>query len=483
MAAKIFRTSSGDSLSRPHRQFTLTASCTVFAAIILAHAALLPLSRWQGDEYANFDLLRQQGWSFVVFRLLHWAARPWSEAWLMLYGVAANAAHRPLAGRFDALLWAALAAACLVPAWFGAETRRDDAGRRGIRLAFGLALFALFLLGHSICEVFLWPAGAAAYLPTLAGACWLFWCVADGLPGHRAGAAAALLLAAGSSEVGIFLVLIFAAGITLAGRDRRTGLLWLLPALLVALTDLWVLLHTRIGTIEILGPESVYVHHVWPSLRAAAPGFFLDLVSSGADMPTTTDIASHVAADILVLIGARWCLASARPEPARQRALFAFCASLLIACYATRAAAFYQFGELCCERHEIMRQCLILLALAAAGAGSAARWPPRIARGAFCLSPLLAATILLAVPRAPDLLQAYRLAPRSIAARAQTWESGERPGDGAMTMVLTPPGRLLHGLGGFDPGTYRLGKDTPWHLRGVMQYFGKQSLTIVVSPG
>jgi len=458
-----------------------TAACVVFATIILAHAGLLSLSRWQADEYLDFAFQRQFGWHYVVGRYWTWSARLWSEMLLALYGAAVNAAHRPLAARCDALLWAGLAVACLGPAWFG--SRAQAAAARARRLALGLALFAFFLLGHGITEVFYWPAGAIAYIPTLAAATWLFWCVADGVAGRRVSAACALGLAAGSSEVGIFLVIGFSA-LALAWRKRAEVLSapWLLPGVALACLDFWIVLHGRVGKIEILGPDSAYVHHAAASLGAALPGFLLDIVSSGRDVIVPGEIATHVAADLLLLLGG-WCLAgSGGGAPDRGLLLLPLALALLVAAFATRAAALYQFGTICCERHETMRQCFIVLALLAIGLWAGKRWPPHHVLGTFAPAPLVVASLVLGVPRVPDLAADYRVVPRALAARARTWQSGLGADSDAMTLVIDPNGVLIQGGGGFSPGVYRLGKDTLWYNRGVMAFFGKKVLTVVLPP-
>ena len=89
---------------------------------------------------------------------------------------------------------------------------------------------------------------------------------------------------------------------------------------------------------------------------------------------------------------------------------------------------------------------------------------------------MLAAILLLFAPRAPLLAGEYALTARTESARARTWESGLAPGD-AMTLFQEPVGKLIKG-DGLTPGTYVLTKDTGWTALGVLEFFGKKTLTI-----
>ena len=362
------------------------------------------------------------------------------------------------------VLWAGLACACLVPAWRARAHRLP-------RVLAGLSLMALFLVGHSVTEVFYWPAGGLSYLPTLAGAVWLFWLLLDGLGTQvrrQMAAGIALFIVAGSSEVGIFTSLSIAVciGCVQSGAPWRQSL-WLLPGVAVALVDLVLVLHGRVGTIEGDGADPLVLHHGVAALLRAVPDFVGDLgrpdLPGGAAPSTPLSIASRV----LILCGAHWIFGNTR---AAGRVLPAFGAALLLAAFASLASGYFQFGRLCCARHDTMRACFITLALAAFGAA----WPhTRPNAGAVAWA---AAVLLLFVPAAPALLADYRSMDKAISARAQTWASGTSPGD-TMVFIIDPLGRIMSGCG-FTPGFAAVSPDLAWWKLGILAFFGKRSVSI-----
>ena len=432
--------------------------------VILAYAALLPRARWQGDEYMVFGLLRQGGWNYFLHWYLTWSPRLVSDVLYGLYGVTVLAMHRPLAGTCMAVLWAGLACACLAPAWrVGAN--------RPLRLVVGLGLFALFLVGHSVTEVFYWPAGGLSYVPTLAGTVWLFWLLLDGLGTQirrHVTAGLALLVIAGSSEVGIFTAFSIAA--CLAGVQWRAPwrrIAWVLPGVAVAAVDLAFVLHGRVGTIEGATFDPLVLHHAGAAALRASAAFAADLVRpdlpGGAALSAPLSLASR----LFIFLGAHWAFAKTR---AAGPVLPAFGAALLLAAYASLASGYFQFGRLCCARHDTMRACYITLALTALGA-ALPRYRPNAAAVAWA-----AAVLLLFVPTVPALLADYRSMDRAIAARAQSWASGASAGD-SMVFVIDPPGRLMNGCG-FTPGPAKAGPDLVWWKQGILLFFGKRTASI-----
>jgi hypothetical protein len=461
-------------------RLTCKVSCWICSAVILAHAGLLVRSHWEYDEYLAIGRQRLEGWRWVVGLYWGWSGRVISDALFGAYGAAVNAVHQPLAVWFGALLWLLLGACCLGPAWLG------NRAMRWRRMAMAFALLALFLLGHGVNEVFYWSAAALAYLPTLAGACWLFWCVVDGLEERRIGAALALVLIAGSSEVGLLLAGAFAGLMilrVLAGglRSPLVDVVCVLPGLCVALADAVVVMRSRGLTAELLGPAGATFHHPLASLVAAGPAFFVDAVAGEAGSALWPAAVGHVVSYLLVMLGARWCLGQERRMAAYTPYLPVLAWAFVIAGFASEVGAFYQFGEPCCERHETMRQCFLMLGFAAIGAWWGAVWPPEKGVGVAAAGPLMAAVVLMAVPRMPELLPEYRMIPLAMKARKVTWRSGMQAGPGEMVFVDAPDGRLISGAG-LPIGTYQFDRDTGGGGWAVMKFFDKRVLR-VVAPG
>lgn len=466
-------------VAKNDRQILLYGASAALLGVVLAYGRLITLSRWQADEYLDFAFLRQFGRQFELYRLLHWSPRPWSEALFMIYGAAVNHFHRPLAGSFACMLWGLLALPCLAPAWLGAP----DRAARPVRLLLGMAILAACLVGHPVAEVFYWPAGSVAYIPTLAAAIWLFWRVLDGIEGdvtRPLTAGAAVVLAAGCSEVGLFLALCFTGCAALWGvREGVRKLWWLLPGLIVSATLASLLLRGRVGTTE-MADTAHTAHHAGASLLAALGPFLRDLGAGNEEAATPTGVLTTLACRALLLAGTRWCLSGQPTQAARRPGAYlpALAAALLLAAFATLAAAYYQFGTSCCQRHETMRQCFIALAFICLGAWSAIRFPRRVPHAAAPASLLLAVLIPFATTL-PALAEAYRLYPAAIQARALTWQSGLQTASDSMVLTRGPSGGLIPTGDPVPPGTYVLDKETPWYSLGIFQFFGKTRLRVV----
>ncbi len=451
------------SLRRPAAWVLPRACCCLMLCVIAAFAALLPRARWQGDEYIVFAALRDGGWDFFLHWYLTWSPRLVSNVLYAAYGAAVLALHRPLAGSCMAVAWAGLACACLIPAWRAGAHRLS-------RVLAGLGLMALFLVGHSVTEVFYWPAAGLSYVPTLAGAVWLFWLLLDGLSTRvrrHAAAGLALFIVAGSSEVGIFASLSIGVcvGCAQSGAPWRQWL-WLLPGVALALVDLVFVLHWRVGTIEVGGADPRVLHHGAAALLRAVPAFVSDL--GRPDMPdgTASSLPLSITSRILIFLGARR-IGSTR---AAGRLLPAFGAALLLAAFISLASGYFQFGRLCCARHDTMRACFITLAVAAFGTARPRSGPDA---GAAAWA---AAVVLLFVPAAPALLADYRSMHGAISARAQTWASGASSGD-TMVFLVEPPGRLIAGCG-FTPGFASASPDLAWWKQGILAFFRKRAVSI-----
>ncbi len=467
----------------------LVLACAVLAAIILAHLGLIDAGAWQGDEWFNLALLRQLGTLFLRSRILTWSPRPVSEALVYLYARLVDATGRPLIGGFLGLEWTllGLAAASLVP---------GPRQGRGARILLALAVLAMFLLGHQVAEVFFWPMGAAAYMTALACLTWLAMLIVGGrhrTPRGRLACAAAMTLAAGSAEVGAMAagclaLLLAAAELARASAPRIlvARLLLLAIPLAAALSVLGLILHGRAAAGVALGAEPGTLHALGPSLLAATTQFARETLALDAYPTGWPGLLEGLAAKLALFAGLRWCCAAGLPQRARGPEAWMLAAALLAAAFLSVAAALWQFGIVCCQRHDTVRQCLDVLALLALAAFAApARPSPRAAlAGPACL--LLAAAIALAHPgpqgaRIPALLVDWRNHAAMMRARRAAWTSGHTPGPDMLFPL--PPRGLVVGELDWPAGSYALaagpGPGMTWYLQGILMFFGKQRLVVV----
>ena len=448
------------------RRATLAACCGMLV-VIAAYAGLLRRSSWQGDEYIVFAFQRDGGWRFLIHWYLTWSPRLVSDILFAAYGIVVTVSHRPLAGTCMAVLWSGLFFACVGPAMATARQRQT-------RLLLGLAIFTLFLDGHGVADVFYWPAGGLSYIPTLAGIAWLFWCVADSARVPQWRPAAALVVVAGSSEVGIFLALSICTLVIAWSRQRIVSLWWMAPGLVLGLVDLVLVLNGRVGNVEIASAGPL-LHHAGASLASAVPIFARELIVPNNEISAPINWAWSLVARVLVIFAARWSLEPA--DPKQRRLLLLFAAGLLLGSFASLASSLYEFGTLCCERHDTMSACSITLALIAFGVWSAGRWPLISPPRNLAASAWMAAVVLLFGSSLPGLIEDWRTAPQAVSARAQTWASG-RASAANMILIRGPVGRIV-GSSEFSRGEYRrIDKALPWYDFAVLSFFEKQTMIV-----
>ncbi len=434
----------------------------VALAVLCLHAALLPEGHWQGDEFFCAGYAREGRLRFLwQTRITGWSPRPLSEVLYYVFCRAAAALRQPLTVPFLALLWGVLVAATL------ASARRAAAGPR---MLIGLATLCMFLLGHPVAEMFYWPAGAVAYLTTLAAATLALFLIVDGRTGGRSGAlalSAALTACAASSESGAMAAAPLALGLALAPPHRRCAGLLLPPPLLVTGFVFWTLAHHRL-----VSPEAVVhappLRHLMQSLRPV-PRVLLD------------DIRPAWPSRLLFLFGVRWCwsrtAASARATRDQTlHALAAFAAALTLAASATIAAGLFQFGVLCCQRHDTLRQGWLVLGLVALAVAST-RWPARPALSRLGPPVLAAACLLGLAPRLGAIVGDFRLMHAIGASNRANWRAGRDPTIQAMTFRL-PPTAAIAGDQDIPAGRYSERAADAWYAHGMMHFFGKRSIDI-----
>lgn len=458
-----------------------TVAGVVLGCIVISYAGLIGMGQWQGDEYVQIPQYRQLGFHEYVDRIFGWSPRPVSELVLWLYAEAVEHDHRPHIIPFLAVLWAIVGLATVV-------TIRPSSYRGVLRyrLLLSLALLAMFLVGHPISELFYWPAGSAAYLPTLAAIVVGFFLLIDRrrvTPRRAFAGTVALLLAAGSSEVGMLFVLCLSAARlpALLTQRRRRIALWLRWAAPVALSFvvLAVLLSVRAGVHELPAAETPYLHRPIASLLAAAAQTLRGAAVFNGEQASAISLggaATTLLVRLSFFLGVRWTWQAANHSDEPVQGALGFAVACLAAAFAVLVATDYQFGLLCCERHVALRQCFYALAVAALAVGSA-NGPRRVPDSIAPLPLVFAALIPFVNTGVGALRHDYRLYRTAVATRSSNWAEGMRRGTDAMVFQNAPIGRISHGTN-IAPGKFALGDDIPWWARGIMLFYGKRELTV-----
>jgi hypothetical protein len=457
-----------------------TVASALLVAIVAAHAGAVGLGQWQGDEYDYAASLRDQGVAYAIDRVTTHSPRPVSEFLVWLYLALVNTMRRPLIGGFLAFGWAVFLAGCCV------RLMACAADRRLPRVFLALSVATLLLLGHPVAELFYWPMGMAAYLLTVTAMVVGTIQILDGgleTARGRIVTAVALLIAAGSSEVGAMVVLCFSALMLLAGLarlSRTQGHAWLILPFAAALGVLLAVTLGRGAGAPTIASEAG--HHVLGSLRVAIPQMLRDIGvvdTNDGDwgQQGSGSLIDGIPIKLLVLAAfacfVRACFGRAQPAP-----VIVLIAALLFGMFGSIFAADFQFGFLCCQRHEAVRQCFMtLVLLATASLIAPARATPAMAAvGVACLA--LAMTPMM-LWRLPNLVYAYRHMGVAASSLAATWESGLGPGQTAV--FSEADGALAHAWS-FPLGDHRASPTDGYDIRSAMRFFQKQELIVLPPP-
>lgn len=369
-----------------------------------------------------------------------------------------------------------------------------------------LLLIAAALLVTRPGEMWYWPAAALAYLPSFAGlgAAALLLARPNQTRLHHAALCAALVIGAGSSEVGALAVAAVCGGVILCRLASQANLipadnpapLWsILAPFLFATCILGFVAAGRVGAeVEAFGDLDLR-GDLWASL-AVAVGRWPKVV---AGVPLPVDGQARIWFGLPVKIGLLvgfWALLGTRGAgdsamvpriggtrihrlhwPALAASLALFAVPL-----ATLMLGFYQFGLVCCQRHGAFSQAAIVLAIFLLAA--ALPQPPAWLRGAG--APILAAALVVPLAlRGPAFGSDLALVPLVRETRSANWTSGRTPGE-AMVYRSEPIGRVTSGWA-LGPGEFRrlgptqgMPPGAQGHPFAIMVYFDKM---VLQSPG
>ncbi|MEZ2354075.1 hypothetical protein [Caballeronia sp. RCC_10] len=488
-------------LNRTEPRFGFLYTLTIGACLVMVglFAGLIPTGHWQ-DEFFTFAAFRKGGLHFYIERLVTWSPRPVSEFLIYVYSRVVEKSNRPLITPVLALLWLTLLAGTFYPV-----VRSGSIGKpaQRVMLAIAMGTLTLFLLGHPVSEVFYWPQGSMAYLPTLAVFALLFGLFLVGVdtPPQRALCAAALVLAATSSELGAMFVAAFAGMhfiLRLVGVGLQPGSMihrlltramipWFMP--LVVAAAVFVLMKSgRLNSAaEVFGDPAI-AHHIGIGLMHAVPQYLIEIIALDGQTLNSRNIwlgavakACYFAA---VYVGVKSVRGSLKPTGAVQ--LLIFLIAIAAAAFMSLFGAFYQFGVVCCERHDTMRQCMSILLLGSVAALFARAGRARPAQefeeenrgltSQWFSALILCAVLVSSLTSAKLLANDYRRYGQFLASRSQTWASGLASAP-AMVVTQVTPGLVIGGV--VRPaGDYVRTDETPWFLAGILDFFNKKSMTL-----
>ncbi len=460
------------------------------AFVLILYLGLIGLGQWQADEYVDFAALRSKGWRFFYERML-WSPRPVSELLLFIYGWMVNHFHRPLIAPFLAVLWAGFLAAGLATfVQTRGERSRDE---NSLALIVTLTLMALFLAGGGLTEVFYWPVGAAAYLPTLAATLLFFWQVVYGRLASEQGRALcfiALVVAALSSELGAMFAACFALVQVLSSGIHRwrkhsnpqdsAGLAWWAVPGLLSWAVLFIVWMNRF-------------HQPEPGFTVAAATVGQPLLSSavalrelGAEMlgrfpeQPQTRIAPTLISELLFCLGGGLCWSFARFLKFDRVAGWRMIAAFLLASWLSLTSSYLHFGTAGGQRHELLRHCWILMSFGGTGALLASplsRWRPQARWKHRVLAPLALVLAVASVWHVREILREYRAYP-SI---ARTIHENFRSGFDATTDQMVYAVAAHRGVMAFaqvEPGFYSRNPANASYPQYILRFFDKRTLIV-----
>jgi hypothetical protein len=355
-----------------------------------------------------------------------------------------------------------------------------------------LALMASFLAGGEVMEVFYWPAGAVAYLSTLSATLLLFLQIARGrlvTPSGRRLCSFCLLVAACSSEVGTTFVLSYAAiqgvlwvigAIQKKGRDvsRDPFLWWTIPGV----TAVLVLVTLQMNRFQAVEHPVTYLPgtlgHPLASLTAGLRELVLEVFGVRVN-PHGLAVSGRFASEILLAIGVAFCWSRfGRLARAIAWQTIAVSAAFLLASWLTIAAAELHFGAVCCQRHEVIRRCWILMSLAGiaiVGLSSAAQRLRQ--RTVLNVAPLLLCAGIVVAWHTKPVIRQYRTYGTMYGAMDQNFRSGFNPDDAQMIFLSPPPDGLIHGAE-IAPGLYTRSSPGEGYPQYILIFFGKERVVV-----
>lgn len=450
----------------------IAAAAILLVTVMLAYAGLVIVSTWRGDDYGMVPRYRSGGFSFYLHRVLGWSPRPVSELIILLFAKAMIVGRQSATTAFIALMWVVYAGATLFAV---RQSFRDSV--TALLVTPTIIIFPLLMSAPG--EVFYWPLGAFAYVPTLAG---IAFCVLTSLGPARPDPVSvpgslALVVIAGSSEVGAMFALSFSSVwlAVLAGEFIRLRMVRLRDQGLIAapflasLAIMYMSVTGRVGKDVEAGGQG---HLLVRSLIGALASVKAEIIGSAPN------ITPRVLVYVFLFIGWSVCLAHQRVATWPARRLWVLAASLVMTILGSAFAGWYQFATDCCERHTTCRELMFLLLLLVASCIFTVLSRSALARAPLFLAPLavMVCVVIAGASRAPDVITEYAHLPSKLTLMRQNEASGRSAGT-AMTFHLLPYASLTGEIP-LHLGEYANSPDAPWDVRAVLSYYDKRTVEV-----
>lgn len=432
---------------------------------IIAYAGLVPLSNWYGDEYIIFGVYQRQGITDLISRIISWSPRPFSEIVLYLYSKVIIWAKAPLVTPFMTVIWGCY---FLLPLWvIWIYRKRYHFGRMSIMC---LSVMALSLMMDHISQVFYWPVGSAAYLLTLSGIFLTLLLIPQAERGNKGWLALILCLTAGASEMGAAFVLCFSSFYGLWRFYIKKPYWSLAFPWLAAFGVFFITFLERLQKSEEIGASDSLIQNHLPAsllsgLKEIAELFYLPIMN----------FSFGWAFLLLFCVGIYFLCPFGFLKTRQKQVFLIVSASLLFAAFFSSFAAFYHFGQSCCERHDTTRHILLLFALISLIFALPQPITLRmIPLGLCCIIGVLSSVILL---RYDDIRQEYQAYDMVIEARHQSWASAKQ-NSREMVLYQGPNIPITTGFSRFIPQKVQRTSHNELWQKGLLDFFDKDVIWV-----
>lgn len=471
-----------------HRQKDRLKSLLVLfsAGMILAlfsYMGLVGVGHWQIDEYHTISTYRTYGLDYLWFRLITWSPRPFSETLIYFYSLLVNQLQRPLTTGFLSILWSGLILSLVLPARVFNKSEVPAV----VRLIFGLLPIYLTVTVAKTGEVFYWPFGAAAYIPTIAAISVMFGILAWGdAKNHRILWIGSGTLLAASSEIGAFLIFIFGGLMHISLLQRREingkNSQWannLTIPLFVSVLVILDLAFGRVGNVGEAQMNSSAANNIFTATAASIPEGFIQIFGTSTNGPSKLSVVALLKIFSLIF---SYCITRmyANVPSVRGSAILLYSTACMGTIFLTLFAAHYQFGISCCERHETLREFLSFTALAGIGSGCAVLTKRRREKVFFVAFAIGTGILLMVISwniNFRKIYAAYSIFPQLQEINRTNWLFDQSPPYRFQTN--SPHSAILGELHGIRNGVFRNSPQTPSYNQQILGFFAINEINFI----